>query len=228
MTTPKRRAYGLPAYRPRAHRSLAHTMLGVALLVVACAPADPSQASSTETGRAAPPEAVQSRAPVVFPDTWQYSADAPPAKAENAMVVTTDRYASEIGAAIMEQGGNAVDAAVAVSLALAVVNPEAGNLGGGGFMVVRMADGTTAALDYREKAPMAATRDMFLDEEGEAVRSRSRTGHLASGVPGSVAGLLHALDAYGTKPRADLLDPAIRLAAGKSSGEEARDANNRG
>ena len=213
MTTPKRRAYGLPAYRPRAHRSLAHTMLGVALLVVACAPADPSQASSTETGRAAPPEAVQSRAPVVFPDTWQYSADAPPAKAENAMVVTTDRYASEIGAAIMEQGGNAVDAAVAVSLALAVVNPEAGNLGGGGFMVVRMADGTTAALDYREKAPMAATRDMFLDAEGN-VTDRSMVGHLAAGVPGSVMGMWEAHQRFGTLEWADLVEPAISLANG--------------
>ena len=167
---------------PRMHTRLGHTMLGIALLVVACAPADTSQASSTETDQARPREAGQSLAPVVFPDTWRYSADATPVKAENAVVVTTDRYASEIGSEIMERGGNAVDAAVAVSLALAVVNPEAGNIGGGGFMVVRMADGTTAALDYREKAPMAATRDMFLDGDGN-VTDRSMVGHLAAGVP---------------------------------------------
>jgi gamma-glutamyltranspeptidase/glutathione hydrolase len=127
--------------------------------------------------------------------------------------VTTDRVASEIGAGIMERGGNAVDAAVAVSLALAVVNPEAGNIGGGGFMIVRMADGTAAALDYREKAPLAAARDMFLDGDGN-VTDRSMVGHLASGVPGSVMGMWEAHRRFGTLPWADLVEPAASLADG--------------
>lgn len=190
-----------------------YTLLGVALLVAACGPTDAGQASSTETAQAPPLEASRSRALVVFPDTWQYPADPAPVRAESAMVVTTDRYASEIGAGIMERGGNAVDAAVAVSLALAVVNPEAGNIGGGGFLVVRMADGTTAALDYREKAPMAATRDMFLDGEGN-VTDRSMVGHLAAGVPGSVMGMWEAHKRFGTLPWADLVEPALSLANG--------------
>ncbi|MGD2123319.1 MAG: gamma-glutamyltransferase, partial [Gemmatimonadota bacterium] len=103
---------------------------------------------------------------IAFPDGWPYSAQESPVLAEHGMVVSTDEYASEIGAEILRQGGNAVDAAVATSFALAVVNPEAGNIGGGGFMVLRLADGTVASLDYRERAPMAATRDMYLDEAG--------------------------------------------------------------
>ena len=137
-------------------RRMAHSMLGIALLLAACTPAETSQASPAETGQASLPETVQSRAPVVFPDTWRFSADDAPVTAEHAVVVSTDVYASELGARIMQEGGNAVDAAIAVSFALAVVNPQAGNIGGGGFMVVRMADGTTAALDYREKAPLEA------------------------------------------------------------------------
>ncbi len=133
--------------------------------------------------------------------------------ARYGMVVSGHPEASRVGMEVLRNGGNAVDAAVATAFALAVTLPKAGNVGGGGFMVIRFADGTATTIDFRETAPAGATRDMYLDEEGEAVRSRSRTGHLASGVPGSVAGLLHALDAYGTKPRADLLDPAIRLAA---------------
>jgi gamma-glutamyltranspeptidase / glutathione hydrolase len=99
------------------------------------------------------------------------------------MVVTTDEIASQIGVDVLSAGGNAVDAAVAVQFALAVVNPEAGNIGGGGFMVLRTGDGATAALDFREKAPLAATRDMYLDEQGN-VTDRSVVGHLAAGVPG--------------------------------------------
>ncbi len=113
----------------------------------------------------------------------------------------------------MERGGNAVDAAVAVSFALAVVNPQAGNIGGGGFMVVRMADGTAAALDYREKAPLLATRDMFLDGNGN-VTDKSMVGHLASGVPGSVMGMWEAHRRFGTLPWADLVEPAALLADG--------------
>jgi gamma-glutamyltranspeptidase/glutathione hydrolase len=129
------------------------------------------------------------------------------------MVATTDRVASEIGAEILRRGGNAVDAAVATHFALAVVNPEAGNLGGGGFLVLRMADGATAALDFRETAPLGATRDMFLDERGNPT-DRSLVGDLAAGVPGSVAGMWEVHRRFGTLPWADLLAPAIALAEG--------------
>jgi len=129
------------------------------------------------------------------------------------MVVTTDDYATEIAVEVLRSGGNAVDAAVAVHFALAVVNPAAGNIGGGGFMLVRLADGTTAALDFREKAPLAATRDMFLDSLG-ALTERSLIGHLASGVPGSVAGMWEAHQRFGTLPWAALVAPAVDLAVG--------------
>jgi gamma-glutamyltranspeptidase/glutathione hydrolase len=122
----------------------------------------------------------------------------------------------------MERGGNAVDAAVAVSLSLAVVNPEAGNIGGGGFMVVRMADGTAVALDYREKAPLAATRDMFLDGERN-VTDKSVVGHLAAGVPGSVMGMWEAHRRFGTLPWADLVEPAASLADSFEVHERFRD-----
>ena len=109
------------------------------------------------------------------------------------------------------QAGNAVDAAVAVGFALAVTHPEAGNIGGGGFMLVHLNKaGRTVAIDYREVAPRAARRDMFLDEKGEVVPRRSQLTHLASGVPGSVAGLLHALERYGRLDRATVMAPAIR------------------
>jgi gamma-glutamyltranspeptidase/glutathione hydrolase len=166
-------------------------------------------------------EGVQTRF-VVFPDTWRFSADDVPVTAEHAVVVTTDGVASAIGAEIMERGGNAVDAAVAVAFALAVVNPEAGNIGGGGFMVVRMADGTRAALDYREKAPLAATRDMFLDGEGN-VTDKSVVGHLAAGVPGSVMGMWEAHRRFGTLPWVNLVEPAASLADGFEVHERFRD-----
>ena len=180
-------------------------VLVVGLWVAACTPAEPTPAPSTE--------AVQSRPPVVFPDTWRFSADDAPVTAEHAVVVSTDLYASELGAQIMQEGGNAVDAAIAVSFALAVVMPKAGNIGGGGFMVVRMADGTTAALDYREKAPLEATRDMFLDERRE-LTDKSELGHLAAGVPGSVMGMWEAHQRFGTLPWANLVEPAAELADG--------------
>src|SRR5688572_28638256 len=104
-------------------------------------------------------------------------------------VVSAHPLASEVGVAVMKQGGNAVDAAVATQLALAVVYPAAGNIGGGGFMILRKSDGAIFTLDYREKAPGAAARDMFLDETGEVKKGLSEKGHLSSGVPGSVAGM---------------------------------------
>jgi gamma-glutamyltranspeptidase/glutathione hydrolase len=146
---------------------------------------------------------------VAVPDTTHPDA----VTAEHGMVVSGHPEASRVGMEVLRNGGNAVDAAVATSFALAVTLPKAGNVGGGGFMVIRLADGTATTIDFRETAPAAATRDMYLDDEDEVVRSRSRRGHLASGVPGTVAGLLHALDAYGTMPRADLVDPAVQLAA---------------
>ena len=132
---------------------------------------------------------------------------------KNAMVVSAHPLASQIGREIMEQGGNAVDAAVATQLALAVVYPGAGNIGGGGFMVARMANGEIATLDYREAAPMAGSRDMYLDENGNVIENASTRGHLASGVPGAVAGHFAAHRKYGKLEWAKLVQPAIDLAA---------------
>ena len=135
------------------------------------------------------------------------------ARGGSGMVSTTDRVASEVGAEVLRRGGNAVDAAIATHFALAVVNPEAGNIGGGGFMVLRTANGQTAALDFRETAPLAATRDMYLDARGE-LTDKSRIGHLAAGVPGSVAGMWAAHQRFGSMEWAELLQPAVHLALG--------------
>ena len=131
---------------------------------------------------------------------------------ENAMIVTAHPLASIVGKQILEQGGNAIDAAIATQFALAVVFPYAGNLGGGGFMVIRLADGNTNTLDFREMAPLAAHRDMYLDENGEVIENQSTLGHLASGVPGSVDGMVRAHEQYGSLPWNDLLQPAVMLA----------------
>jgi len=136
-----------------------------------------------------------------------------PIAAQNGMVVSAEAQATRIGVEILQAGGNAVDAAVAMGFALAVTYPRAGNLGGGGFMLVYLAEeNRTVAIDYRERAPMAASRDMFLDREGKVDRERSRFSRQAAGVPGTVAGLLHALEKYGTLPRRKVMAPAIRLA----------------
>ncbi len=132
--------------------------------------------------------------------------------ADSAMVVSAHPLASRIGAEIMRKGGNAIDAAIATQFALAVVYPAAGNIGGGGFMVVRMADGSTDALDYREKAPAAAHPNMYLDENGNPVPRLSARGHLSAGVPGTVAGLAEAHKKYGKLPWPDLVQPAVELA----------------
>ena len=129
------------------------------------------------------------------------------------MVASTRPIASRVGAEIMERGGNAVDAAVAVGLALAVVWPSAGNLGGGGFLLVRRADGKAEVIDYRERAPMAATRDMYLDKQGKLVPGSSTVGWRAAAVPGTVAGLALAHERHGALPWKELLEPARRLAA---------------
>jgi gamma-glutamyltranspeptidase / glutathione hydrolase len=127
------------------------------------------------------------------------------------MVVSDKAVASDVGAEILRKGGNAVDAAVAVGFALAVTQPSAGNIGGGGFMLIRMADGREVVIDYRETAPAASTRDMFLDEKGELGRD-SVVGFRASGVPGTVAGFAEALQRYGTLPWRDVVAPGQRLA----------------
>lgn len=128
------------------------------------------------------------------------------------MVVSNSRLASDAGVEILKAGGNAVDAAVATGFALAVTYPAAGNIGGGGFMNIRMADGRSVAIDYREVAPLAATRNMYIDAGGK-LTDRSIKGYLASGVPGSVAGMAEALKRYGTMSLAAVMAPAIRLAA---------------
>lgn len=112
--------------------------------------------------------------------------------ADSAMVVSAHPLASQVGVEIMKKGGNAVDASIATQFALAVVFPAAGNIGGGGFMVVRLADGTSATLDFREKAPGLATTNMYLDGDGNVIPDLSTQGHLASGVPGSVDGMVEA------------------------------------
>jgi gamma-glutamyltranspeptidase/glutathione hydrolase len=131
---------------------------------------------------------------------------------KNGMVVSAHSESSRIGVEILMKGGNAIDAAVATDLALAVCYPEAGNIGGGGFMVIRTADGTTDAIDYREKAPAAASRDMYLGTDGSVKEGLSTDTHLASGVPGTVDGIITAHAKYGKLPFRDVIQPAIDLA----------------
>ncbi|WP_454835656.1 gamma-glutamyltransferase [Pseudomonas lini] len=141
-----------------------------------------------------------------------HAASVAPVAAENGMVVTAQHLASHVGVDVLKNGGNAVDAAVAVGYALAVVYPAAGNLGGGGFMTIQLADGRKTFLDFREKAPLAATPDMYLDKAGNVVPDLSTRGHLAVGVPGTVSGMELVLKKYGTKPRKEVIAPAIKLA----------------
>jgi len=140
------------------------------------------------------------------------SASVAPVAAEHGMVVTAQHLATRVGVDVLKRGGNAVDAAVAVGYALAVVYPAAGNLGGGGFMTLQLADGRKTFLDFREKAPLAASANMYLDSNGKVVEDLSTRGYLAVGVPGSVAGFEMARAKYGTRSRAALMAPAIKLA----------------
>src|ERR1700751_5832273 len=135
-----------------------------------------------------------------------------PVRGAHGMVASDEAHASQAGAAILKGGGNAVDAAVATAFALAVVEPAAGNIGGGGFMLVRMADGRTSFLDYREVAPGKATREMYIKPDGKLDEVASVIGYKSVAVPGTVAGLELALKKYGTMKLADVLAPAIRLA----------------
>ncbi|WP_410010443.1 gamma-glutamyltransferase [Phyllobacterium sp. A18/5-2] len=135
-----------------------------------------------------------------------------PVEADHGMVVTAQHLASQVGVEVLKNGGNAVDAAVAVGYALAVVYPTAGNIGGGGFMTIRLKDGKTTFLDFRERAPLGSTKTMYLDDKGNMVKGLSTDGYLAVGVPGSVLGFETARTKYGTKPREELMGPAIRFA----------------
>ena len=135
-----------------------------------------------------------------------------PVAAESGMVVSAQHLATRVGVDVLKDGGNAVDAAVAVGYALAVVYPAAGNLGGGGFMTIQLADGRKTFLDFREKAPLAASANMYLDKEGNVIKGASTNGHLAVGVPGTVSGMEMALAKYGTMKRAALIAPSIKYA----------------
>jgi gamma-glutamyltranspeptidase/glutathione hydrolase len=135
-----------------------------------------------------------------------------PVGAEHGMVVTAHRLAADVGADVLKNGGNAIDAAVAVGYALAVVYPSAGNIGGGGFMTIRLKDGATAFLDFRERAPHASGRAMYLDSQGNVIKGLSTDGYLAVGVPGTVMGLETALGRFGTKTRSELMAAAIAYA----------------
>jgi gamma-glutamyltranspeptidase/glutathione hydrolase len=141
------------------------------------------------------------------------AASRPPVRGKNGMVASVSQIASQVGVDVMKRGGNAIDAAVAVGLALAVVWPSAGNLGGGGFMVIRKADGKATVIDYREMAPAAAHRNTYLDAKGEYINESSTYGHKAAGVPGTVAGLAYALEKYGKLKWADVAEPSRKLAA---------------
>ena len=164
----------------------------------------------------APPALAAAAAPVPSPaarisSEWPLREHVRPVAGEHAMVVTSHQLASDVGVEVLRRGGNAVDAAVAVAFALAVVHPVAGNIGGGGFMVIRMHDDSAHALDFRETAPTRATRDMYVDTAGNQIGS-SLTGHRSAGVPGTVAGMYEAHRKFGRLPWKDLLAPAIALA----------------
>lgn len=143
-----------------------------------------------------------------------FAASYPPIKdtSGTGLAMTSSAYATAIGKSVLDKGGNAIDAAVAVGYALAVVHPAAGNIGGGGFAIIHLANGETVALDFREKAPLKATRDMYLDNKGNVIPRASTHGYLAAGVPGTVRGMSAMLDKYGTKSLGELIQPAIDLA----------------
>jgi gamma-glutamyltranspeptidase/glutathione hydrolase len=170
-----------------------------ALLLAACGPSSPAT-----TPIPGPVEGIN--------PAWSYAGKARVAEGSQAMVVAGSPIAAEVGRDILQAGGNAIDAATAVGFAMAVVHPEAGNIGGGGFSMIRLADGSVAALDYREAAPSRGSRDMYLDLRGNP-SDLSVTGALAAGVPGAVAGLVEQHRKYGRLPFAQVIAPAIRLAS---------------
>ena len=189
---------------PRASRALA-ALLAVTLVVW---PAELRSAQSTPAPQAAPAVKRDFAAGEIPSPVWTPTA----VRASKAMVASDEALANEAGLEILRAGGNAVDAAVAVAFALAVVEPQAGNIGGGGFMLLRMADGRSSFVDYRETAPAAAKRDMYLRADGSFDQDAATLGYRASGVPGTVAGLDMALRLWGTMPLDKVMAPAIRLA----------------
>ena len=178
------------------------TVIPTLLLVAGCA-----------TAPGAGPSGGAGPAGAGIPFDWEFRGLDPVARGRSGMVVTADSRATRVGLDVLQSGGNAVDAAVAVGFALAVVHPRAGNIGGGGFMVIRMADGEVAALDFRETAPLAATPERYLDMEGNVTDEIER-GHKSVGVPGTVKGLAEAHARRGSLAWEDLLAPAIDLAEG--------------
>ncbi len=194
------------AASPLSRRAAIGALGLAASFALACAPAGSTRSDASTTSTAVPARVAPS-----FPTGWHLPAGAKATFAPSAMAVSNSPEASAAAAEILKSGGNAVDAAVALGFALSVAWPEAGNIGGGGYMVVHMADGREAAIDYREIAPLAATRDMYLDANGK-LTNKSIVGHLASGVPGAVAGLSAALAKYGTMSLSQVMQPAIRLA----------------
>src|SRR5438105_8097891 len=182
-------------------------VLLVATFTLSCV----SRAPETPAPETRPAHPVVIRGTRTIPPAWTLRSR--PATAKHAMVVTGHPLATQAGVEILKQGGNAIDAAVAVAFALEVVLPAAGNIGGGGFIVRRSAAGDVSALDYREAAPSGASHNMYVDSAGN-VTDKSLVGHLAAGVPGSVAGLHEAWKRYGSLPWAALLAPAIKLADG--------------
>jgi gamma-glutamyltranspeptidase/glutathione hydrolase len=177
----------------------------LALTIAAC------EWPATKSASRAEAPAIPERRVPVFPAEWPWQPGAKATFAAQAMVASDDPIASAAGVDVMRAGGNAVDGAVATAFALAVTYQEAGNIGGGGYIVLRMADGRTDAIDFREMAPGKATRNMYLDAQGNKT-DKSLDGPLASGVPGSVAGLTTVLAKYGTLPLRTVMQPAIRLA----------------
>jgi len=204
-----------------------HRLLGLGLLVLAAcrsgiklpepipvmpgvvAPLPPGEALPEAPARAAAGEGAAR--PALIATDWPLGQRVRPVAAEHAIVVTSHPLASDVGVDILRRGGNAVDAAVAVAFALTVVHPVAGNIGGGGFMVIRTHDDTVRALDFRETAPSGATRSMYVDSAGNVLGS-SLTGHRSVGVPGTVAGLFEAHRRFGRLPWKDLVAPAVGLA----------------
>ncbi len=183
-------------------------MLGLAACISGCGPKAPgteAHPEDAETNAGPAAAGVERRLPAKDAD------DPATAVGTNGAVSSAEPNASDVGLAILKQGGNAVDAAVAVGLAHAVTHPTAGNLGGGGFMVIRMADGKAAAIDYREMAPGKASKDMYLDAKG-SVTDKSRVGALAAGIPGNVAGFAYAHEHFGSLAWKDVVAPAVALA----------------
>ncbi|HKJ91740.1 MAG TPA: gamma-glutamyltransferase [Longimicrobiales bacterium] len=207
MTT-TRQVSGIPTLRTFARFFLT---AGLAALVGCATPGPAGQPPAVPGPAPSAPAPTAADIAGAVPADWPYAVAAQPSVAQHAMVASDASLASEVGARILQAGGNAVDAAVATAFALAAVYPEAGNIGGGGFMVIHMADGTDATLDFREEAPGAASRNMYLDSAGN-LTDRSLVGYTAMGVPGSVAGLWAAHQRFGSMPWRELVAPAIALA----------------